>query len=406
MRRHFSWTKLLCLVVLNFFFISLSIAAPVAEPINIGMSTALSGPAQSLGSEMKLGVDIYFAKINATTGIDGRSLKLTALDDQYEPALAATNMRTLIDKDNVLAVIGNVGTPTAVVSIPIANEKRTLLFAPFTGAGILRKTPPDRYIINLRASYAEETAAMIKGLISIGIKPDEMAFFTQNDAYGDSGYDGSMKALRAAGYADPENLPHGTYPRNTLNVEAGLTQILKERKNTKAIIIVGAYAPVAKFIQLAKKDLPHALFLNVSFVGSKALAEHLNDNEYDHSVIVTQVVPYYDDEQLPAVKEYREDLKKYGNNVPPNFGSLEGYLGAKVLVLAMKKAETDKKLTREGIIDSMESLQNIDIGIGEKISFNNSQHQALHVVWPTILKNGHFVPFKWVDLMHHEGKQV
>ncbi len=404
MKHSVTWIQWMSSAILCFAFLSSCYALPNAEPIKIGMSTALSGPAQSLGKEMKLGIDIYFAKINAASGINGQPLKLIALDDKYEPELAAANMRALIDKDNVLAVIGNVGTPTAVVSIPIVNEKHVLLFAPFTGAGILRNTPPDRYIINMRASYAEETAAMIKGLLSIGIKPSEIAFFTQNDAYGDSGYAGSIKVLKAAGYADADLLPHGTYPRNTLNVEAGLAQILKARQDTKAIIIVGAYAPVARFIKLAKKDLPHTLFLNVSFVGSKPLAEQLNNSEVNDAVIVTQVIPSFDDEKLVAVREYREDLKKYANNSSPSFGSLEGYLAAKVFVMGLQKAAIEKKLTREGIIDAIESLHDVDIGIGEKISFDKNQHQALHVIWPTILKNGHFVPFQWTDLAQHKGK--
>ncbi|MEN8179819.1 MAG: ABC transporter substrate-binding protein [Pseudomonadota bacterium] len=192
---------------------------------------------------MKRGVEAYFKQVNKS-GINGNTLKLVALDDGYEPARAAPNMRKLIDEEKVIAVMGNVGTPTAIVSVPIANEKKTLLFGAFTGAGVLRQTPPDRYIINYRASYAEETAAMIDGLLNSGIKPEEIAFFTQNDGYGDAGYKGAMKALKVKGVANPEKMAHGRYTRNTLNAEDGLGAILDAEIEPKAVIMVGAYGPL------------------------------------------------------------------------------------------------------------------------------------------------------------------
>ncbi len=355
------------------------------------MSIALTGPAQDLGLSMKEGIEAYFNRVNAAGGVDGKKIELIALDDQYEPSLAAPNMRKLIDEDKVIAVIGNVGTPTAVVTVPIANDNKVLLFAPYTGAGILRKTPPDRYIINLRASYQEETATMVKGLLSMGIKPEEIAFFTQNDAYGDSGYAGAMIALKAAGYAHPELLPYGRYTRNTVNVEEGLVKILSAGKTIRAIIMVGAYAPNAKFIKLAKKEFPNALFLNVSFVGTNALAAQLGESGDGDNVIITQVVPYFNN-NLPAVAEYHKDLEKYFPGAQPGLGSLEGYLAAKLFVLGLEKAAAEKKLTREGIIDAFENMRNVDIGIGEKISFDQNDHQALHTVWPTILIGGKLEP--------------
>ncbi len=199
-----------------------SLFADSAEnPIKVGMTGAFSGPTAQLGLDVKQGIEVYFAKVNAAGGIDGRRLELIALDDRYEPNLAGPNMRQLIDKDGVLAMIGNVGAPPAVVTMPIANEKRVLLFGAFTGTEVLRKVPPDRYVINLRASYAEETAALVNGLLSIGIKPDEIAFFTQNDAYGDSGYEGAMKAIRKAGY-NIEDLP--TQRRRGLSRALGTSQ--------------------------------------------------------------------------------------------------------------------------------------------------------------------------------------
>ncbi len=137
---------------------SQSVAGPEAASLKFGMSTALTGPAADLGRNMKAGVDLAFAEANAAGGLQGRRLELVALDDGYEPSRTAPNMRQLIEGENVLAVIGNVGTPTAVVAVPIAIESKTPFYGAYTGAGVLRRQPPNRYVINYRASYAEETA--------------------------------------------------------------------------------------------------------------------------------------------------------------------------------------------------------------------------------------------------------
>ena len=363
-----------------------------AAEIKVGMSTALSGPAQALGQGMKLGIEAYFNHVNQT-GVNGNTLKLVALDDGYEPAKAAPNMRQLIEDEKVIAVIGNVGTPTAIVSVPIANEKKTLLFGAFTGAGVLRNTPPDRYVINYRASYAEETAAMIDGLLNSGIKPEEIAFFTQNDGYGDAGYKGAMQALKAKGISNPEKLAHGRYTRNTLNVEDGLGEILDAEVEPKAIIMVGAYAPCAKFIKMAKQDLPGVKFLNVSFVGSSALAKALGDQ--GDGVIITQVVPHYDAEHA-TVKEYREVLKAYDASAEPDFVSLEGYIVARLFVEGLKQAGASPN--RENIIDALESLSSSSIELGNQLGLSNTEHQASHKLWPTMLRHHKFVAFNWSDI--------
>src|SRR5258708_515515 len=265
----------------------------------VGMSTALTGPSQALGLGMKAGVDAYFKQVNDAGGVFGRPLRLIALDDQYEPLQTGPNMRALIDQHGVFSVLGNVGTPTAAVAVPIAAEKKTPFFGAFTGAGLLRKTPPDRYVVNYRASYAQETAEMVRGFVQeLRIRPEHVAFFTQNDAYGDAGYSGGVKALEAAGCDRARKLPHGRYPRNTVDVEGALARLLDPKVTVRAVIMVGAYKPCAKFIRLARQNGLDAVFANVSFVGSDALARELG-REGDN-VVVTQVVPHYD-QPLPAV---------------------------------------------------------------------------------------------------------
>lgn len=362
------------------------------DEIVVGMSTALSGPAEALGNGMKSGIEAHFAEVNSSGGIAGKKLRLVAEDDGYEPPRASTNMTDLIDNKQVLAAIGNVGTPTAIVSVPIVNEKKTLLFGAFTGAGVLRKSPPVRYVINFRASYAQETAAMVEGLVKErGIDPKDIAFFTQNDGYGNAGYDGAISALEKLGYKEAKSLVHGRYERNTINVEEALSEILDA--DPKAVIMVGAYKPCATFIKLAREEGLDALFVNVSFVGSKALANELGEDA--QGVVVTQVVPHFDSD-LPGIAAYRSALKTFDPAREPDFVSLEGYLAAKVFTEGLKKAST---LDREGIVSGIESLESLDIGIGTKISLSTTNHQALEQVWPTVMRDGKWTHFSnWKTL--------
>ena len=379
-----------CLI--SAFFFPVYAADAKKEELLVGMSTALSGPASNLGLSMKLGVETYFYQINQKGGVHGRRLRLLALDDGYQPTTAAENMRRLIHQTQAIAVIGNVGTPTAMVTVPIVNREKILLFGAFTGADILRKSPPDRYVINVRASYEEETATMIEHILDKGMKPDEIAFFTQNDSYGDAGYAGAVKALRARGYQKTGTLPHGRYTRNTLNVEDGLLTILDAQVQPKAIIMVGTYAACAKFIELARTIFPNTLFFNISFVGSVALADVLGKKS--DRVIVTQVVPHFESD-LPGVVEYRKTLKVFSPESLPNFVSLEGYLTAKIFVEGLKRAP--QKVTRENLIDAIESIHDLDIGIGVPLSYSATRHQAINRVWNTQIQNGKFISIDKTD---------
>ena len=367
--------------------------APPPEKILLGMSTALTGPAEDLGRDMRLGVEAAFSEVNRRGGIHGQQLQLIALDDGYEPDRAVPNMRTLIDQHKVVAIIGNVGTPTAVASIPIAIESETPFYGAFTGAGVLRKNPPDRYVINFRASYAEETAAMVDGLIQhAGLKPDEIAFFTQRDAYGDAGFSGGVQALHRHGLTNDLDIAHGRYERNTVAVEKALANLIEHEPSPKAVIMVGAYAPCAAFIRLAREYKLEAIFLNVSFVGPTSLARSLGTA--GEGVIVTQVVPHFESD-LPIVRDYRAALHACDSNAVPSFGSLEGYVATRIFCRAI--SGIGGTLTRRSVLESLEGLGTFDIGLGAPLHLTSVDHQACHRVWPTVLRNGRFVSFQWEE---------
>ena len=150
--------------------------------IRFGISAPFSGAAKELGQNMKLGIEAAFNVANASGGVHGRQLRLIAADDGYEPTRTAETMKQLYEKDQVFGLVGNVGTPTAVVALPYALERKMLFFGAFTGAGLLRSDPPDRYVFNYRASYAEETAAVVHYLVKVRrLKPEQIAVFAQQD---------------------------------------------------------------------------------------------------------------------------------------------------------------------------------------------------------------------------------
>ena len=370
------------------------VEARAAEDVVLGMSTALSGPAAELGQNMRAGVLAAIEEANRSGGVGGSTLRLISLDDGYEPGRTGPNMRALIDEHDVVVVIGNVGTPTAVAAIPIANKGKTPFFGAFTGAGVLRKTPPDRYVINYRASYAEETAAMVDALVEhAGVEPKEIAFFTQRDAYGDAGFVGGIAALKKHGLTNEQDVAHGRYERNTVAVEGGLAEILQADPPPRAVIMVGAYEPCGQFIRLAKDLGLNVSFLNVSFVGAAPLAKSLG--EAANGVIVTQVVPHFEAD-LPIAREYREALKRWDSQAQPTFGSLEGYVAARILIRALRTV--GGPITREAVVDALEKLGEFDLGIGTSLRLGPADHQASHAVWPTVIRDGKITPFDWPAL--------
>jgi len=369
------------------------------ESIPLGMSTVLTGPNAHIGLNAREGVRAAIEEVNRTGGIKGRTLRLLSLDDGYEPARTAPNMRRLTEEDQVLAIIGNVGTPTAVTAIPIARACKTPFFGALTGAGVLRTNPPDRYVINYRASYAEEVSVMVDALIqNLDLRPEEIAFFTQRDAYGDAGFTGGIAAMKRHGLEDENRVAHGRYERNTLAVENALADILLHKPLVKAVIIVGAYAPCAEFIRLARQSDLDVPFLCVSFTGAAPLATALGAE--GDGVVVTQVVPHFDAD-LPIVRGYRAAMEAMDPDADLDFGSLEGYVIARIFCLALKSIEREPD--REAIVEALEALGQFEIGLGEPLRLAPDEHQACHRIWPTVLSHGKIITFDWGQLRSIAG---
>jgi branched-chain amino acid transport system substrate-binding protein len=353
--------------------------------VRLGISAPFTGSAKELGNQMKLGIETAFNLINESGGIHGRQLRLVAADDGYEPTRTAETMKELYEKQQVFGFVGNVGTPTAVVALPYALERRTLFFGAFTGAGLLRRDPPDRYVFNYRASYAEETDAVVRYLVKVrGVRPEQIAVFAQQDAYGDSGFAGVAKAMRALRGGNEGAILRLDYKRNTLDVDDAVARLRAHKTPIKAVVMVGAYRSCAKFIEKTRDLYPAMIYTNVSFVGSTALADELMllGPRYANGVIVTQVVPAVDS-YASTVLKYKTALAKYFPGVLPDYVSLEGYVAGSLLLEGLKRA--GRQLDTEKLVEVLETVRDFDMGLGAPISFGPTEHQGSHKVWGTQL---------------------
>ena len=341
-------------------------------PILLGQSCALTGPSKNLGLELRAGLLAAFSKVNDEGGVDGRDILLISRDDGYEPDRAVRNTKAFIQDEAIFMLIGEVGTPTSNAVLPLIEEHKIPFFAPFTGAEVLRQ-PFRKHVINVRASYYQEMERLAAYLIDKK-KIRKIACFYQDDSYGLDGLKGIELALARRGLS---LVAKGSYERNTVAVLRGLTDVLQA--DPEAVVLAGTYSACAEFIKLSKaRTSKKLLFCNISFVGTESLKNALG--RYGSDVIVSQVVPYPQDTELPLIHEYTDAMGKYQHDAPISFTSLEGYMAGKLF--AQIVAKVPGELTREKFIATMEQVGTFDLG-GVTLQFGPMDHQGMDAVYLT-----------------------
>jgi len=331
--------------------------------IVLGQSAAMTGPAAQLGLQMNRGARIYFDRLNAQGGVGGRRIDLRALDDGYEPERCKANTETLIQKEDVFALFGYVGTPTSLAALPLVNADKVPFFGPFTGAEALRE-PFSRWVFHVRASYFDETALIVKQLAELGLT--RIAVFRQNDSYGQAGLDGVLRALKERKL---EPVAVGLVERNSTDVAAAVQAIVP--KQPHAVVQISAYKSCAAFVREARKAGYGGTFYNVSFVGTQALADELGKDAL--GVVVSQVMPFPFSTTSPISREYLEAVRAAGGDATPNYSSMEGYVAAKVFAEGLKRAGGNP--TRDTLVNALESLQRFDAG-GYMVNFGGRDHRG------------------------------
>ncbi len=371
----------------------------------LGMSAAFSGPSRGLGIELHRGASACFEHVNRQGGINGRRIRLQTYDDGYQPDPAVNNTMTLMLEDRVFLLFGYVGTPTVTRVLPMLKkfqDRDTYLFFPFTGAAPQREPPYGDFAFNLRASYAQETAGLVDNFVAVGRK--RIAVFYQADAYGRSGWSGVRAALARHG----ETIAgEATYARGTkfTSIMRAQVDILK-RANPDAVICIGSYAACAAFARDAVDIGLRVPMANLSFVGSENLLKllleaHEDAEPYTRLLVNSQVVPSYEDVNIPGVREYRDLMSRYNPQAPAelvkepyvpfphSFVSLEGFLDAKLLVEVLRRLGDSP--SRRGLEQAVFSIRDFDLGIGEQVSFGPNRRQGLQRVYYTVVDEGRFV---------------
>ena len=352
-----------------------------ADRILFGQAAAMSGPSSALGLKMRQGILAAFAEVNAKGGVHGRKLELISRDDGYDPDRSVLQTFKLIDEDKVFALIGPVGTPTSLVTVPIAKAQNVPMIGPFTGAGFLRE-PDLNNVVNIRASYAAEAEAWVKHLTEDRhIK--RIAIFYQDDSYGRDGLAGVKLALEKRGMA---LTAEATYERGTKAVASAMRAL--KRAEPEAVVMVGTYAPCAEFIKLARQSGFNPAFVNISFVGAVALAQELGRE--GEGVIVSQVVPFPWDASIKVVADYQAAQRLLDPELEPDFVSLEGYLSGRLAAAALEMAGPDP--SREGLLRVINKVGQFDIG-GYHLTLGRGTHDAAADVFLTLIRgDGTFTP--------------
>lgn len=346
------------------------------DAIIVGQSAPMSGPAAQLGQQMNRGAQLYFNAVNAAGGVNGRKIELKVLDDFYEPDATARNTKTLIDDTKVFALFGYVGTPTSLAALKIANPAGVPFFAPYSGATALRE-PFARNVFHVRAGYNDETAAIVQQIRTTGLR--RIAVVYNDDAYGKAGLDGVERALKLPANQGVSLAAQASVVRNTTDVKGAIGTVLAQKPD--AIVIISAYQTVAALVKGAQEQGYAGQFYNVSFVGTKALANTLG--KAGGGVIISQVMPYPYSGASPLVRDYQKLLKSDGIT-DFDYGSIEGYVAARVFVEGLKRAGRD--LTREKFIGALESMGNYDVG-GFNVNFSPSNHVGSKFVEMTIINS-------------------
>ncbi|MDD3482018.1 ABC transporter substrate-binding protein [Azovibrio restrictus] len=346
--------------------------------ITLGMSAPLSGPNGAYGVEMREVINAYFAQVNKNGGVNGRKLVLEALDDGYETDRTVTNTRTLINDKQAFALLGYYGSsPTTQAMNDVFGPAKVPLVGTISGAETLRRSPGanpnNRYMFNVRASYANETDVIVSQLVSLGLK--NIAVFYQNDGYGRSGLDGVTAALKKFDLA-PSAV--GTVERNSLDVDQAVQNISKV--TPQAVVMITLYKPTAAFVRHMKKNGQNPMFMTVSPVGAEQLVAELGDEA--RGIGISQVMPYPWNDTTPAVRDYQRLLGRSGKY---SYYGVEGYITAKVMVEALRRAGRD--LTREKLVTTLEAMNNLDLG-GYRVTYGPDNHNGSRFVELTVIGSG------------------
>lgn len=338
------------------------------KEIVIGQSLGLTGPLAQLAPDIVNGSKVYFDAVNEKGGVFGRRIRVVTLDDAYQPANTVKTVRQLIDADQVFALFNLTGTANVAAILPaLEREKSPVpLFAPFTGADLIR-VPPLNHVFNIRASYADETEKMVQHLSTIGVQ--RIGVLWLNNGFGKDGLAGVEKAMHKRAlklYANAAIQPDAS------DVDKAVAALHDTRP--EVIIMITTGVPTVSFIKAYNKVRKGMRFYTLSVMGTQATLRALGPDGV--GVVVTSVVPFPWSQSHPVAKEYRAAMQKAGHD-NLSFLGFESYINARVLVEGLKRAGKD--LTRTRFVSALENMKQLNLG-GFEVGFGKESRQGSRFV--------------------------
>lgn len=339
----------------------------------VGQSAVLTGPSAQLGIEMRDGIQAAFDEKNATGGINRKLVKLKTLDDGYEPDRAKNNTQQLVDDNRLVALLGYVGTPTSLASLPVITASGTPLLGAFTGAVALRN-PVNPFVFNIRASYDEEATVLLRHLVIATGKNERIVIVCQDDAYGLAVKTSVEKAANRLGV---KPVAYVTIKRNTTDVSAAADAIVAVQATS--VVVGSVYGVTGRLVVAVRAKKFYPQFASVSFVGTSGLLDQFGRQA--EGIAIAQVVPYPSGGSILLMREFRSAMQASGMH-RLTYGSMEGYIAGRVMCEAI--ARCGSNVTRAQLRDKMENLK-VDVG-GFNVAFSPSSHQGSTFTEMTVVR--------------------
>lgn len=361
------------------------------DELRFGFTGPLTGPNAFLGKQMSRGIRLGFARLNDSNTL-AYTVSIAALDDGYEPEQTAPLINELVSLYKVVGLLGSVGTPTAVTSLPLLKQYNIPLIAPLTGARILSSVHAKPYVFNLRANYEEEAFKLVQTLINdFHIKPKEVAILIQKDSFGEGALKGLIRALKHYGLKDANSILQIRYLRNHSAAENAAAQILASPHDPKVVFLIGTYSTSAALINLLDDVGVTPLYAAFSFVGLEPLVERVKGS--NAAILASQITPPILASELPIVKEFLADHAQYGDQQLTTSLELEGYIAARLIEYTLQKYSPNTPPTSRQLMSYLESLTSFDLGLKNPLFFSKHAHQATHDIWLQTIYQDKVTPY-------------
>lgn len=316
-------------------------------PILIGQTAILDAPNASLSREPMVGVKAFLSRVNAAGGVNGRQIELVVADDKYDAEKAAENVKRFVDAGAV-ALLMPIGTVPSVAAVKAATELKIPLVGPYSGAPGASKS--SEFLFPTRINFAEEYGRIVNHLLTLGVT--SIGFAYADNAGGKYSEEVTRKIIEQRGYKMVKSV--------SIKLDGSDA---KERANElaaarpAAIVLSLDNKSASTFVKSYRATKTPTSFYSFSFLDGKALFGSIGNDAV--SIVVSQVVPYPWGKHLPILNEYREAMQSMGAS-DLSYGSLEGYINAKILIEGMRRAGSS--ITRESVRRGLESMGQVDLG--------------------------------------------